>query len=115
VVALTAALSALLLSGVIACPSALLLRIACPGCGMTRATLALASGRLADAIALHPAAPLAVPALALCLGAVAVRYVRTASAAFPRWTLPLLGVAAAVTVAVWTARLLGAWGGPLAV
>src|SRR5262245_14650085 len=43
------------------CPIAELLGVPCPGCGLTRAALALATGDVARALSLHPLSPIAVP------------------------------------------------------
>jgi len=106
--------------GITTCPWAGLIGIPCPGCGLTRATWALASGRLADAVALHPFVLLALPALGVALGVVLLR--RTVAEA--HWLaspqLVRVGERAAVAIALamialWIARFLGACGGPVAV
>lgn len=53
--------------------------IDCPMCGMTRSFVALAHGRLGDALSFHPAGPLlfaAMIALVIAVGVVAVRRAR---------------------------------------
>jgi hypothetical protein len=57
------ALATVLPDGLRACSSQLLFHTPCPLCGMTRALVALAAGRAADARALHPFAPAALAAL----------------------------------------------------
>lgn len=54
-------------SGVIVCPSRLLMKIPCPSCGMTRAFAALTHFDLAYALRANPASPL-IFALAITLG-----------------------------------------------
>src|SRR6185369_16979802 len=47
--------------GIPVCPFALVTRHPCPGCGLTRATLALLRGDLTDALHFHPLAPVVAP------------------------------------------------------
>jgi hypothetical protein len=64
----------LLLLGVVAfidlplCPSRCLFGIPCPGCGLTRATIALLRGELVAALRYHPLAPLLAPLVIGVLG-----------------------------------------------
>lgn len=103
------------------CPSATLFGIPCPGCGLTRATLALLSGDVRSAIGFHPLVFLLAPLYFGLLGAAAVSYLRGNGAGrhAPRrpwlqarlvtiggWCLLVL------VVGVWLARFLGAFGGP---
>ena len=106
-------------TGASLCPFALVTGVPCPGCGLGRATIALLSGRPADAFRCHPLVFAALPALAAALAS------RTA------WARPLLrrsdaaraeravtAIAAALFVsfiAVWIARFDGAFGGPVPV
>jgi Protein of unknown function (DUF2752) len=102
------------------CPIAILTGWPCPGCGITRATLALMQGHLHEAVALHPLAPLISPLVVGFLGYGAIVYVREG-----RW--PANGGRAAgwvggagvvlwaLLVGVWLARFWGAFGGPVAV
>jgi hypothetical protein len=113
-VALIGALAiAAALSGVSLCPFATLTGVPCPGCGLLRAGLALASGRIGESLHLHPLALLVLPVAAL---AIFRRSSRT-----PRSHLGGLLLSACLTalatamVAVWIARLGGALGGPVAV
>ena len=103
------------------CPTAALFGIPCPGCGMTRATLALLSGDVARAIGFHPLVFVIAPFyLAVVVGA-AVSYVRGPRlGGSPRWVLgrPIsiaAGIAVAALFAVWIARFAGAFGGPVPV
>lgn len=101
------------------CPLASIAGIPCPGCGLTRATLALAHGDVQHAFALHPLVFVLAP---LFVGAVlnaAWGFVRGPRAnAKPRaWlasrTANVLGGALlALTLGVWGARFLGYFGGP---
>jgi Protein of unknown function (DUF2752) len=52
------------------CPMRYGLGIPCPGCGLSRAIKALVSGHVAEAIAIHAFAPIALGVLALILCAV---------------------------------------------
>jgi hypothetical protein len=47
-----------------ACPFRALTGLACPGCGMSRAFVLLSQLRLAEAVAVHPVAPLLLAAMA---------------------------------------------------
>jgi hypothetical protein len=97
------------------------LGIPCPGCGLTRATLALAHGDLRGALHLHPLvlpiAPLFVGALLLAAWSY-VRGSRASSKPNPKpWlasrsaTVLAFGLLAA-TLGVWGARFRGYFGGP---
>jgi hypothetical protein len=57
--------------GVDLCPSRLVTRAPCPGCGMTRCGSNLARGQFRRAVQFHPLGPVAVPAIA-ALGILAV-------------------------------------------
>ena len=103
------------------CPSAGLLGIPCPGCGLTRATAALLEGQFAEAFALHPLAFALAPLYASAMAAVAWDFVRgpraTARQAKRSWVASRLFTVSAVallvlTLGVWGARFFGAFGGP---
>jgi hypothetical protein len=117
IAAFGAALAALAAAGVPLCPVAAVARVPCPGCGLSRATLALLHGNLGEALRLHPLAPLVAP---LGCGFVAYAcfvYVRHgrwpgASGAGARW-IAIVGIAMwTLLVGVWIARFHGAFGGP---
>jgi len=113
------ALFALLLSPFKLCLVARVFHVPCPGCGMTRAAVAMAHGDVAGAFALHPLSLVLVP-LAIAVAAVQVaRYVRTGSAwnAAPLSRGTELASAALVLLllGVWVARLFGYFGGPVPV
>jgi hypothetical protein len=110
------------LAGAPLCPMAALLGIPCPGCGLTRATLALLHGNLGAALHLHPLVLVLAPTYSLAIGVAVLSYVRglPASAAAARaqsfvtsraftWAATAL---LALVVGVWAARFFGAFGGP---
>jgi hypothetical protein len=99
------------------CLTAVILHVPCPGCGMTRATLALLRGDFAQATAVHPLAPLVAPIAVAFFGMQATAYVRTGRAfgtgSVPRM-LELVGaILVILLVAVWLARFFGYFGGPV--
>jgi hypothetical protein len=92
----------------------------CPGCGLTRATLALLGGDLHEALHFHPLSPLIVPLVAAAFAYNAVSYVRegrwsATEGARGRWITAGSLVLGALLLGVWIARFLGAFGGPVAV
>lgn len=109
------ALGGLLLSGVVVCPSRALLGLPCPGCGMTRATLALFRGDVAGSFALHPLWPLILPLVGwMVVRPALVRMRWLAEDRFdPVRRLPARGWAALglLLLSVWALRLLGHLGG----
>lgn len=86
------------------CPYAALTGHACPGCGLTRAVGSLLRGRVHDAIALHPIAPLLVAEVVVaCLAFVLLG--DTARRRAPAWLLPAaLVVNTVLLVGTWTVR-----------
>lgn len=103
------------------CPTATLLGVPCPGCGLTRATLLLMRGELAQALRFHPLVWVLAPLYLGLIAAAALGYVRgpraPAKAARPSlWLDRRLTRAAwallALVLAVWLARFFGAFGGP---
>lgn len=102
------------------CPVAILTHHPCPGCGLTRGTLALAHGHLSEALRFHPLVPVVTPLVALAFGWNALSYVRRGRWAAVeglqgRWITRATAMLGAVMLAVWVARFLGALGGPVAV
>jgi hypothetical protein len=104
------------------CPTALVFGIPCPGCGLTRATLALSHGDVRAALGFHPLAPLLVPLVAWVFGKALVDYVRGAPPAPParawwarRTAVWLASALFVLLVGVWLARFAGYFGGPVAV
>jgi hypothetical protein len=106
------------------CPTALFLGIPCPGCGLTRATLALVHGDFGGALHFHPLVFVLVPVAAYAVATSIVDYVRGGTTAPPeRWLAwfsarARYGAAGALLVAVlgvWGARFAGYFGGPVPV
>lgn len=101
------------------CPMATVLGIPCPGCGLTRATLALLHGDVRGALALHPLVFVLAPLFGAALASTAWSYVRGPGRAQKpnawlasrqaSWLGALLLVA---TLGVWGVRFLGYLGGP---
>jgi hypothetical protein len=112
-------LLALLLSPVKLCWVASVLRVPCPGCGLSRAGIALLHGDVSRALALHPLSIVLVPLCSLLVITQAVRYIRFGRAfaanAAPRWVEASAGILVAMLVVVWIARFLGYFGGPVPV
>jgi hypothetical protein len=116
--ALLAALGgAVLLSPVKLCFMANALHVPCPGCGMTRATLALLRGDLALALALHPLSPVIAPVTIGLFVTQALSYVRTGepfgTRRVPRTLERLAAFLVMLLFGVWLARFFGCFGGPV--
>jgi hypothetical protein len=102
------------------CPLASVLGVPCPGCGLTRATLALAQGDLKHALELHPLVLVLAPLFGWAASSAAIGYVSGPGAvrATPRrltsrrLTL-LASLLMLATLGVWGARFLGYFGGPV--
>ena len=62
------------------CPTALFFGIPCPGCGLTRATLALLRGDVGAALHFHPLVFVLTPLAAYALGTTLLDYVRGGTA-----------------------------------
>jgi hypothetical protein len=106
--------------GVPLCPFAIVTRLPCPGCGLTRATLALAHGHITEALHFHPLSFIVSPVVLLAFGYNALTYVTqgrwtAAEAVQGRWISRLGLVLAAAMIVVWIARFFGAFGGPVPV
>lgn len=103
------------------CPMATVTGIPCPGCGLTRATLALVRGDFARAFALHPLSPVLAPLYLGLLASAALSYLRGPRAAPDRSFVSgrlftALGSVLLVAVfGLWIARFAGAFGGPVPV
>jgi hypothetical protein len=103
------------------CPTALFFDVPCPGCGLTRATLALLRGDIGAALHFHPLVFVLTPLAAYAFGTTLLDYVRGGTAGpAARW-LKWFGAraryaaACALLVAllgVWGARFAGYFGGP---
>lgn len=113
-------LFAVVLVDVPSCPTAAIFGIPCPGCGLTRATLALLRGELRAALHFHPLVFLATPLYFGMIGSVAWGYVRGGIEKIPssRLTKAITAfalVAFVLLIGVWLARFFGAFGGPVPV
>lgn len=97
------------------CLTAVLFHLPCPGCGLTRATLRLLAGDWRGALVLHPLAPIVSPLVVGGLGYVAVRYVVTGNTSVGRPFVWVAALLSAALFALWVARWLGAFGGPVVV
>lgn len=100
------------------CPTAAMFGIPCPGCGLTRATLALLHGEIRSALRFHPLVFLAAPMYFGVIGSLAFGYVRGGVEKLPTARLSkIISAFAIVTfvllMLVWAARFFGAFGGPV--
>ena len=100
------------------CPSAALLGVPCPGCGLTRATLALLHGDVHAAFRFHPLVFVLSPLFIGLMASALFGYVRgpVQRAESRGWNTPWLARLAwllfALVLGVWVARFFGAFGGP---
>jgi len=118
VAAIYGAVAALVASKAPLCPMAKVVHQPCPGCGLTRATLELAHGDFAAAFALHPLSILISPLFVFVVLKLTKSYIwtgRMISKREPAWVYPAWGVLSLVMIALWAARFLGAFGGPVAI
>lgn len=104
------------------CPLASVLGVPCPGCGLTRATLALAHGELRHALELHPLVFVLAPLFIWAMSSAAIGYIRGPRGAGPvrlwvasRTITVLASVLMLATLGVWAARFFGYFGGPVQV
>jgi hypothetical protein len=105
------------------CPMASSLGIPCPGCGLTRATLALLHGDVGAALRFHPLVAVLAPLFIGFVGSATLDLVRDPTR--PRrpsripWNSRTLNIVAAtlfvLTFGVWLARFAGYFGGPVPV
>ena len=101
------------------CPWAALAHIPCPGCGLTRATLAALKGDLRASFFFHPLALLIAPTIIIALARDLYGFARRGvwgegQRGGPAMTL-FAGALAAAMLAVWIARFFGYLGGPVPV
>jgi hypothetical protein len=105
------------------CPLAGSFGIPCPGCGLTRATLALLHGDVRGALHLHPLVLLLTPLVVGAAAAAAWNLLRPSRPSPPnratfangRAMTVLATVVLVLTVGVWLARFAGFFGGPVPV
>lgn len=112
-----AALAALVALGAPLCPVAAVTRVPCPGCGLTRATLALFQGHVVEALHLHPLSPIVGPLVigGLIFGGLHfVRHGRWPAQSGPsaRWVAALGITLWVLLFGVWLLRFHGVFGGP---
>lgn len=116
-----AAFGTLLWAKAIPCGFATLTRHPCPGCGSTRAVLALAHGDLAGVLHTNPFGPF----MAVILGVLVVQAIasmlfdgdfrRVAAGRSGRMLTRIVMVVATLETLLWIARFCGAFGGPVPV
>jgi hypothetical protein len=96
------------------CPTAMLAGVPCPGCGITRATLALCHADVAGALRMNPLALVVVPASALLFAYSAFFYVRDGRTRLGERGPTIVGVSIGVGLTVvWALRWFGLFGGPV--
>ena len=99
------------------CPLASSCRVPCPGCGLTRATLALLHGDVAAALHFHPLVWLLTPLFAIFVGVALLEFLGLSPRASPiRWQGRGTNIVAVLvlllTFGVWLLRFAGYFGGP---
>lgn len=107
----------------VACPSARMFGQPCPGCGLTRATMAALQGHIGEAFRFHPlfflAAPFHVGALAygsyLLLAPASLQPQQPSLFAWGKRIGQAYILISVLLVVVWLARFFGAFGGPVPV
>jgi len=108
-------------SGVIRCPFAAVTHHPCPGCGSTRAVLALVSLHVGEAFRLNPSAPIIAASVGVIVVEGFVRVLRDGHArdlavrGVGSWAVRALVVAVLLEIPVWALRFFGLFGGPVAV
>jgi Protein of unknown function (DUF2752) len=108
------ALGALIIWGPAMCPMNTVLGIPCPGCGLTRASLALLHGEIGVAAALHPLVFVLLPVFVVMLVEDVWHFVRgrrlALLARIPNkvWWPIFFSV-----LALWLGRFAGLFGGPV--
>ena len=122
VLAACGVLGLLLLTHIPFCPLAGVFGIPCPGCGLTRASLALLHGQLRQALHFHPLVPVLMPMFVWVLSRAAFSYVRGPRPdtglqlrLSSRTATLLASTLLLATMGVWGARFCGYFGGPAAV
>jgi hypothetical protein len=101
------------------CPWAALAHVPCPGCGLTRATLAALHGDLHASLMFHPLALVITPTVLITLFrdlyGYAKRGVWGEGQAGGRVMTVFAGVLATAMIGLWIARFFGLFGGPVPV
>ena len=102
------------------CPTAALFGMPCPGCGLTRATLAALHGDFTRAFHFHPLFFIATPLYVGTITSVAWTFVRGGTHKPPSVKFSAVVTVFALTLmlllmGVWLARFFGAFGGPVEV
>jgi hypothetical protein len=97
------------------CPVATMLGVPCPGCGLGRATLAVARGDFSHALALHPLVLFVLSALALGAWRVVRGPTTGGGSRRDAWISALATLLLLALIGVWSARFFGAFGGPVSV
>lgn len=115
-----AACAAIVVFSIPVCPTAIVLHIPCPGCGLSRATMALLRGDLAAAFRIHPGVFIVLPVLGLyMLGQVATyvnpEWTGLAKLLRNKWLERAIMAMMIVVIILWIARFFGALGGPVPV
>ena len=101
--------------GIPLCPSRSMFGLPCPGCGLTRATVAMLELDFPRMLAMHPLAPIVTPLVGWWIASAALTSAGLRGAArwdpgkvIPRWGWIAIGVA---LIALFVARLGGLFGG----
>jgi hypothetical protein len=99
------------------CPMASSFGVPCPGCGLTRATLALLRGDFAEALHFHPLVWLLTPLFVTFVGVAVLEFVGLRPRVSPiRWQGRGTNIASVLvlllTFGVWLLRFAGYFGGP---
>ncbi len=102
------------------CPVAIVAHQPCPGCGLTRATLAALGGDIHAAFHMHPLVFVVTPVIALTFGYNALQYVRrgqwfASEKLKGPWVNAAWIVLGVAMIALWISRFFGAFGGPVPV
>jgi hypothetical protein len=113
-------MATLMALGVPLCPFAILTRHPCPGCGLTRASIALLHGDLHAAAHMHPLVFVVTPVIAISFTYNAYAYVRrgqwfASEGLKGRWVTAAWIALGAAMIFLWIARFFGAFGGPVPV
>lgn len=119
-VLVVAALTGAVAAGIPLCPVAIVAHQPCPGCGLTRATLAMLHGHVAEASHLHPLVFIVTPVIGVAFAYNALAYLRrgqwfASESLRNKWITRAWLVLGVAMVTVWIARFFGAFGGPVPV